>query len=328
MPQSSVLVNSLRDSLYDADELYDRYDSTDFRSYKQTFDFRVYQDFVSSGKIERASGRQAIVQSLHDGSIMQATKTFTVGQKIVAFMGGHKLSRASELYREVVLMAKHLTERKYLVVTGGGPGAMEAAHLGALLADLKEGQVDKAIERLAVEPSLPQKLEHLVDDKGKVNEDLLQQVHRWLRPALGIAREYERRSHSLGIPTWHYGQEPSTPFASHIAKYFQNSIREDGMLALANYGIIYVEGRAGTLQEIFQDAAQNYYKTFGFASPMVFYKKKQWLEDLPIKPLLDKLFDGEGNAPQRELLTYADTPGEVYEAVERFSPPQTKQGQA
>lgn len=324
MPQSSVLVNSLRDSLYDAGELYDRYDPTNFKSYEQMFDFRVYRDFVSSGKIERASGRQAIVQSLHDGSIMQATRTFTAGKKIVAFMGGHKLKRDSDLYKEVALMAKHLTEKKYFIVTGGGPGAMEAAHLGALLADLHDAKVDEAIEELKAEPALPQGLALLVDENGKVNEDLLQQIHRWLRPALAIAQKYERRSHSLGIPTWHYGQEPSSPFASHIAKYFQNSIREDGMLALANYGIIYVEGKAGTLQEIFQDAAQNYYETFGFASPMIFFKKKQWMEDLPVKPLLEKLFEGSDNEQKRKLLTYADNPSEVYAAIEGFSPPVLK----
>ena len=34
------------------------------------------------------------------------------------------------------------------------------------------------------------------------------------------------RDGGLGIPTWLYGHEPTTPFARVIAKYFQNSIRE------------------------------------------------------------------------------------------------------
>ena len=63
--------------------------------------------------------------------------------------------------------------------------------------------------------------------------------------------------------------EPISQFASHIAKYFSNSIREDGMLAVATAGIVFAPGGAGTMQEIFQDAAQNAYRTFG-RSPMAF----------------------------------------------------------
>ena len=41
---------------------------------------------------------------------------------------------------------------------------------------------------------------------------------------------------SLGVPTWVYVDEPTTGFATHIAKYFTNSIREDGLLAIARSG--------------------------------------------------------------------------------------------
>lgn len=92
------------------------------------------------------------------------------------------------------------------------------------------------------------------------------------------------------------------------------------MLAIANYGIIYVEGRAGTLQEIFQDAAQNYYNTFKYPSPMIFYKKTQWINTLPVKPLLDELFKKTPETTKK-LLVYVDSPQEVYDAIERFQPP-------
>ena len=51
---------------------------------------------------------------------------------------------------------------------------------------------------------------------------------------------------SLAVPTWFYGHEPSNLFASHIAKYFSNSIREDTLLAVALYGIVFAPGSAGT----------------------------------------------------------------------------------
>ena len=51
---------------------------------------------------------------------------------------------------------------------------------------------------------------------------------------------------------------------------FSNSEREDGLLAVAKAGIVFVPGGPGTLQEVFQDAAQNAYETYGRSSPMVF----------------------------------------------------------
>lgn len=44
-------------------------------------------------------------------------------------------------------------------------------------------------------------------------------------------------------------------------EYFHNSIREDGLIALAAHGIIFASGKAGTLQEIFQDSVRNYYRS-------------------------------------------------------------------
>ena len=97
----------------------------------------------------------------------------------------------------------------------------------------------------------------------------------------------DSESHSLGIPTWLYGHEPPTPFASHIAKYFANSVREEGLLAIAKGGVIFAPGSAGTMQEIFQDIAQNHYESFGYASPMVFLNKKYWSYDRPVYPIIE-----------------------------------------
>ena len=76
-----------------------------------------------------------------------------------------------------------------------------------------------------------------------------------------------------------------------IAKYFDNSIREDGILSISKGGIIYTPGSAGTLQEIFQEAVQNHYLTFGYASPMIFMGKQFWTEDVPVWPLIMDLVD-------------------------------------
>ena len=121
---------------------------------------------------------------------------------------------------------------------------------------------------------------------------------------------------SLGIPTWLYGHEPSTPFATHIAKYFVNSVREDTILTVAFGGIIYTPGSAGTLQEVFQNAVQDHYLSFGFASPMVFLGKEYWSEDVPVYPLMQHLM--ETGRYKNLLLTLTDDPMEIVQVLKDF----------
>jgi predicted Rossmann-fold nucleotide-binding protein len=133
-------------------------------------------------------------------------------------------------------------------------------------------------------------LEKIVDSTGAIDSALVAAACAWFRPAFELAQSLHAPSESLAIPTWQYGHEPPTPFATHIAKYFQNSIREDGLLAIARQGIVCMEGKAGTIQEIFQDSAQNYYRLFGEPSPMVLFGVDYWMTGYPIVPVLQKLF--------------------------------------
>ena len=114
----------------------------------------------------------------------------------------------------------------------------------------------------------------------------------WLKSAFDVRKKYPQEKYrSLGIPTWFYGHEPATPFATDIAKYFMNSVREDILLSAAKGGIIYSPGSAGTLQEIFQDAAQNHYQSLGYPSPMVFLGKDYYSKDVPVFPMLENLLE-------------------------------------
>jgi predicted Rossmann-fold nucleotide-binding protein len=131
-----------------------------------------------------------------------------------------------------------------------------------------------------------------------------------------MKRYPQHRYESLGIPTWLYGHEPSTPFATHIAKFFENSLREDSILTLAFGGIIYTPGSAGTMQEIFQDAVQNHYLSFGFSSPMIFLGKHFWTEEMPVYPLLQELI--ETGKYKNLLLTLTDEADEIVDCLERF----------
>jgi predicted Rossmann-fold nucleotide-binding protein len=183
-------------------------------------------------------------------------------------MGGHGVLRGSESYVQAVEISRRLTRDGYLMVSGGGPGAMEATHVGAWFADKDDQSLADAIDILRQAPKYSDR--------------------EWLSTAFKVLNKYPNCQHkSVGIPTWHYGHEPPTPFATEIAKYFDNSVREEGLLAIAKGGIVFTPGSAGTIQKIFQDLAQNHYKSYGIASPMVFLNKEYWCYQRPLYPVIE-----------------------------------------
>jgi hypothetical protein len=103
----------------------------------------------------------------------------------------------------------------------------------------------------------------------------------YLNAALAVRQKYPDSGLSLAIPTWAYSDEPTGQFSSGIGKYFSNSIREDGLLAIAQWGVVFARGSAGTLQEIFQDAAHNSYWSTGFRAPMVFLDDEDFFTAKP-----------------------------------------------
>ena len=243
--------------------------------YVGDYDKTVYKHYLETGKFAKTT-REMLGRALHDFNMNRLLKAFlkTKNPRLnVGVMGGHGLLRTDEVYAQIVRLSKRLTEMGFMMVTGGGPGAMEATHLGAWMAGRNDEDVRRALSILGDAPTYSEG-----DDA-------------WLKTASEVYHRWPQRSgyQSLGIPTWLYGHEPTTPFATNIAKFFDNSIREDAILTVAFGGIIYTPGSAGTLQEIFQEAVQNHYLSFGFASPMVFMGKRFWTEEMPIYPLLEQL---------------------------------------
>jgi predicted Rossmann-fold nucleotide-binding protein len=280
---------SVPQELYTREQLFAGFRGDDPGSYAATADFAIYRHYVMTGRGAASDPYIRMMQALHDNAITQSANAYLAGRRVAAVMGDHKMARDSAVYRSIAVLARRLTRHAILVCTGGGPGAMEAGHLGASLASGKDSELDSALAQLAAQPHVPALMD-IVDSSGAVNMQLAATAHAWFKPAFEIASSLRDPGPSLAFPTWHYGHEPSTPFAARIAKYFQNSIREDGLLALARNGIIYFEGKAGTLQEIFQDGAQNYYRSFGLFSPMVLVGSDYWTKKIPVLPLLEKLF--------------------------------------
>ena len=162
----------------------------------------------------------------------------------------------------------------------------------------------------------------IVRPDGSADPELVAIAHDWFAPAWEMSRAIVDPVASISIPTWHYGHEPTSPFATHIAKLFQNSIREDGLLTIARQGIVFTQGSAGTLHEVFQDAEQNFYATGGsLFSPMIFLDSDYWTTRLPVHQLVDALFETADPAVAkafRKLVLVTDDIREAAEHLDAF----------
>ena len=286
-------------TLYTPKSLYEGYDWHNPDSFKNCYDTAVYNHYLATGK-RTTDDNEKLARTLHDHSMSDALHDLLGKHNekdVVAIMGGHALLRTDAVYKQVVMVSKLLTEKGKLMVSGGGPGAMEATHLGAWLAGRTEEEVKEALFMLAEYPSFK--------DEG------------WLCSAFEVMERFPQEKYeSVGIPTWLYGHEPATPFATHIAKYFENSLREDGLLTIAMGGVIYTPGSAGTMQEIFQDAVQNHYLSFGYASPMAFLGVDYWTKQMPVYPLLTQLH--ESGLYKNLLLSISDSVDDIAQTIMNF----------
>jgi predicted Rossmann-fold nucleotide-binding protein len=313
----------IRNTVYAPEELFAGFDPAVPGSYADTMDFAAYRWFVATGRSTPTEPYPAMMRALHDSSLTLDVGRLIAGERVVGIMGGHQLPRTSDDYRAVAELGRNLARRGMLVLTGGGPGAMEAAHLGAALSAHPDAELSAAISTLSAMPTMP-RIQAIVADDGTPDKRLVREAHDWMAPAWQMHRAIADPARSLSIPTWHYGHEPTTPFATHIAKLFQNSIREDGLLTIAKQGIVFTTGSAGTLQEVFQDAEQNFYApTADDFSPMIFLGRDYWTNVLPVAPLIDRLFGTAEAVVAREQarrILVTDDIAEAADHLEAFRP--------
>lgn len=273
----------------------------------QSVDKKIYDHFEARGGA-KADILESLAQRIHDHAVDDALRDLLEGKvegdgvkKVVAIMGGHGTPRTDPYYKKVVKLTRNLTRAGYYVASGGGPGMMEAANLGAWLAEVDDEGLEEVFGLLGAAP--------IYSDPG------------YMQAAQSVIDLYPNGSSSIAVPTWFYGHEPTNLFSKRIAKYFSNSIREDGLLAIAEYGVVFSPGSAGTTQEIFMDATQNHYVTFDKISPMVFLGKKRYTEDTMIYPCIKELAEGRAYA---EMLTCKDDVDEVLDFIISHPPRETE----
>ena len=268
-----------RGELYTAQELFGD------GAYRDAEDARVYAWSRSKGP-RTAPG--ALAAALHDHAVMAALDEAlaTVARTaVVGVMGGHALLRGDTDYRAAAALGRTLARAGKTVLTGGGPGAMEAANLGAAFADRPDAALDHAIDRLATVPSFRPS------------------VDAWAAVAREVLADADvPNDRSIGIPTWFYGHEPPNAFSGRIAKFFANPIREATLLERCGGGIVFLPGAAGTVQEIFADACENYYAEPADIAPMVLVDREAWTEALPAWQLLTALATDRAMAPHIALV--------------------------
>lgn len=279
-------VRPYRGTLYTPEELYDGlvegYEHTpDARAYAWSRDATIAHDAYVSA-----------LRAIHDDAMADALVDVVAGRRVVGVMGGHAVRRGSGEFARAAELGHRLAREGALVATGGGPGAMEAANLGAWARD--GTALAGALDRLSRVP-------HFAPRIGP-----------WAEVALRVRREgaagRDGSLRSLGIPTWHYGHEPPNVFGDLVAKFFSNALREDLLLHHSTAGLVVLPGAAGTVQEVFQMATRLYYEVDGRVPPLVLVGREHWTEHLPVWPLLQALGRGRAMAGAVHLV---QTPAEA-----------------
>ncbi|WP_420035777.1 LOG family protein [Streptomyces sp. cg28] len=293
-PVPDLPFDPYRGHVYAPGELFEGLDTEG--GYEATPDARAYAWFQRT----KADGDvfASMLRAVHDDSVSDALDELLTGARVVGVMGGHAMARGTDAYEGAARLGRTLARAGLTVATGGGPGAMEAANLGAYAAPFDDAMLADALQLVAKSPSFTPS------------------VTEWARAAFEVRTRWPDGGSSVGIPTWFYGHEPPNPFASHLAKYFANATREDGLLARSNAGVIFLPGAAGTVQEIFDNATPNYYESRGEPTPMVLVDRAHWTEKLPAWPLLQALARGRS---MESRIALVDTVEEAGEALKRIA---------
>jgi predicted Rossmann-fold nucleotide-binding protein len=276
-----------RSVLYTPQELYEGIDQ---KPYEQTPDALAHA--WGREDLERENVLDAVLHGLHDASITDLLRRYVAGKRVVGMIGGHSLARDSYSFREAARLGRALARAGFTVATSGGPGAMEAANLGAYLAPHADSALDDAIGVLEAA-------------RGAAD------VTAWVRAAFAVRAAFPAATagESLAVPTWSHGHQPPNAFATGIAKFLGRAARDDWFLGGSGFDLMFLPGAAGTVRDVFEAAAPLYYSPIGAPTRrLILVGTDHWTRKFPVWPLMRAL---SYSRPMATTIHLVDTPDEA-----------------
>lgn len=172
----------------------------------------------------------------------------------VGIIGGYDIKRDTDEFREIALVSKKLTENGYIIITEGGEGAMEAAHLGSWFAyrDIQE----------------------LYDAILFLSKFLKNTKDEWYNSAYMIQKKYPRVSRGKDIVIYALTNELIiTPFTSYVTIFFREQLQESLLISSMNT-IIFLPGDFNTDKKV--------YSSFQYMENknLIFFNSKYWNKKL------------------------------------------------
>jgi predicted Rossmann-fold nucleotide-binding protein len=274
-----------RARLYTPQELYEGIEQ---KPYEQTPDALALA--WGRERRRREDVLDEVLSKLHDDSVADALDKFVARRRVVGVVGGHALARDSFAFRDAALLGRALTRAGLTVATGGGPGAMEAVNLGAYLAPFADSALDDAAATLGS-----------ARDFGDVTA--------WVRAAFAVRAAFPPTGagESLAVPTWSQGHQPPNAFASRIAKFLGTAARDDWLLRVSAFDLIFLPGAAGTVRDVFEATAPLYYTPIGSPTRrLVLVGSDHWTRRFPVWPLMRALSYSRPMATTIHLVDTAD----------------------
>ena len=182
------------------------------------------------------------------------------------------MARGTDAYAGAARLGRALARAGLTVATGGGPGAMEAANLGAYAAPFDDDDARRGLE--TARPRRRRSARRSPTGPA---------------PPSTCATAGPAEATTVGIPTWFYGHEPPNVFAAHIAKYFANATREDGLLARCTPGSSSCRARRARSRRSSTTRHRTTTSRDGDPRPMVLVDRDALDRALPAWPLLRAL---------------------------------------
>lgn len=312
-----------RHTLYTRDELWKDYNSIPVDN--KSLDWAIYDKYFDDVKKYAPPLDHLRMQRQHDAGMEYAVNEFfkvgadgvPTNKRVVSIMGSHSRTRSDQWYKNVARLAYALSKADYFVVSGGGPGYMEAAHLGAYMAKhYSPKDLETALDML-------DKSATFENPQGCEPKKKQYEMCDYWKKALEVTSAFKIGGESLGIPTWFYGHEGANAFSLHVAKFFSNALREEKLSAVGSHGVIFAPGGPGTAQEVFMDAAQNAYHSYNSMSPMVFFNDpfNPYVPSTHVPPRMVDLVTSQTSKEYgtKEMLLISNDPQEIIKFLDKKS---------